>query len=134
MGIRWLEKRLAAEMCFEAVESAVEEYLRDSRKVGKPLPVFRYLERRMAETGFHPPGLFNAVVLVERGTKRAHEDAERADKRPIEPILPNADYLIEGIMAPYPFRELRAYWSRMHRQLRVHRMAEERERMRQDAT
>ncbi len=134
MGIRWLEKRLAAEMCFEAVESAVEEYLRDSREVGEPLPVFRYLERQLAATGFHPPGLFNAVVLVERGTKRAREDAERAAERPSEPVLANADYLIEGIMAPYPVRELRAYWSRVHRQLRAHRMAEERERVRQDAT
>ena len=68
------------------------------------------------------------------GGKSEDERAERTGRRPDGPILPDAHSLIEEIMTPYPFRELRAYWSRVHRQLRAHRMAEERERLRQDAT
>ena len=134
MGIRWVERQLAAELCFQAVEGVVEEYLRESREAGEPLPAFSYLQLRISATGFHPPGMWNAVSLVENGTKWARERAERTGRRPDGPILPDAHSLIEGIMTPYPFRELRAYWRRVHRQLRAHRMAEERERVRQDAT
>lgn len=136
MGIRWAEKRLAGELCFVVVEIAVSDYLRECREAGRTLPPYSNLQLRIAATGYNPPGLFNVVDIMESHAKRAREDAERAGKQLDEPILPDEYYLIEGIMGRYPIRRLRAYWNRLHRGRRAHRLQRitGSEEMQQDAT
>jgi len=136
VGLRWIEKRLAAELCFEAVEQTVEDYLIESRAAGERLPPRWNLVRRIAATGYLPPGLFTVIDLMERYRASTTADAVASNGEPGGLVLPDADYLIEGIMAPYPIRRLRAYWARVHRQLRAYRMAEimERSKTRHNAT
>ncbi len=128
MGIRSVETRLAPELCFEAVEATVEQYLSESQKEGRLLPPNSYLIFPMLRTGFHPPGLYNVVDLIGRHQESARAQAKGPGNEQDNELLPSADYLIEGIMSPYPFSRLRAYRHRARRKRRARQMAENLER------
>src|SRR5712692_12004334 len=105
MGIRQLEKSLAAELCYEAVVRAVEDYLDDCEAAGRILPAHENLIGPILRTGFSPPGLIGIQGFVyEEGRSNPQSHPQDAE---VQPHLPDADRLIEKIMAPYPVSRLR---------------------------
>ena len=107
MSIRSIEKRLAAELCFEAVVQAVNDYLDECRRAGRYLPPHEHLLTPIIRAGFYPQGLLSIKHFISREEKAAR--AERRDGtgegRGLD--LPSADSLIEEIMHPYPIARLR---------------------------
>jgi len=108
MGIRSIEKQLAAELCFEAVVEAVNDYLDECRQAGRYLPPHEHLVMPIIRAGFYPQGLLSIKHFISREEKAAW--AERRDEtgegRKLD--LPSADSLIEMIMYPFPIVRLRA--------------------------
>ena len=103
MGIRSVEKRLAAELCFEAVVEAVNDYLDECRQAGQSLPPHEHLVTPIIRAGYFPPGLFSAKDLIYR--ERAQRRGGTGEGKELS--LPSADSLIEAIMHPYPTNRLR---------------------------
>lgn len=103
MGIRSVEKRLAAELCFEAVVKAVNDYLDECRQAGRSLPPHEHLVTPIIRAGYFPPGLLsiNHFIYRERAERRKGTGEGK------ELSLPGADSLIERIMHPYPTNRLR---------------------------
>ena len=132
MGIRGIERRLAAELCYEAVATVVHEYLEESRQAGRLLWPHDHLVVPIIRAGYYPPGLLGVKHFIYR-----HQDVARAERKHMgeeagEPTLPDEDLLIEEIMWPYPTARLRARQRREATRLLVERQA--RESRRQDAT
>jgi len=132
MGIRGIERRLAAELCYEAVADAVDDYLEESRQAGRLLWPHEHLVLPIIRAGYHPPGLLGVKDFIFR-----HQDVARAERKHMgeeagELSLPDEGSLIEWIMWPYPTARLRARQRREEARLLVLRQA--RESRRQDAT
>ncbi len=100
MGIRSIEKRLAAELCFEAVVEAVNDYLDECSQAGRYLPPHEHLVMPIIRAGFYPPGLLSIKHFISREKKEAQGEGRKLD-------LPSADSLIEAIMYPYPIVRLK---------------------------
>ena len=107
MGIRSIEKQLAAELCFEAVVEAVNDYLDECGQAGRYLPSHDHLVMPIIRAGFYPQGLSKITQFIFREERAAR--AERSDATGKERKLdfPSADSLIEEIMYPYPIVRLR---------------------------
>lgn len=125
MGIRYLERRLAPELCYEAVAQAVHEYLEECREAGELLHPFEHLMFPIMRAGFYPRGLHSVKHFIYRHEETARAEAGRTGEEQRELPLPGEDELIEEIMRPYPTSRLRAYWKRVHNQLCAYRLAEE---------
>jgi hypothetical protein len=106
MGIRSVEKRLAAELCFEAVVQAVNDYLDECRRAGRYLPPHEHLVTPIIRAGFYPPGLLSVRDVIFREEMIARAEAKDGpDGQGLH--LPDADSLIEAIMYPFPVARLR---------------------------
>ena len=132
MGIRGIERRLAAELCYEAVAEAVHDYLEESRQAGRLLWPHEHLVVPIIRAGYYPPGLLDVKDFIYR-----HQDVARAERKHMgeeagELSVPDEGSLIEEIMWPYPTARLRARQRREATRLLVERQA--RESRRQDAT
>ena len=132
MGIRGIERRLAAELCYEAVADAVDDYLEESRQAGRLLWPHEHLVLPIIRAGYYPPGLLGVKDFIFR-----HQDVARAERKHMgeeagELSLPDEGSLIEWIMWPYPTARLRARQRREEARLLALRQA--RESRRQDAT
>src|SRR3990170_6084509 len=114
MGIRSIEKRLAAELCFEAVVEAVNDYLDECRQAGRSLPPHEHLVMPIIRAGFYPPGLLSIKHFISRQEKEARAERRNGTGEGKELDLPDADSLIEAIMYPFPTSRLRAA---IHRKL-----------------
>ncbi len=125
MGIRYVERRLAPELCYEAVARAVHEYLKECREAGELLHPFEHLMFPIIRAGFYPRGLHSVKHFIYRHEEMARVEARRTGEEQREIRLPGEDQLIEEIMRPYPTSRLRAYGRRAHKQLRAYRLAEE---------
>jgi hypothetical protein len=107
MGIRSIEKRLAAELCFEAMVEAVNDYLDECRRAGRYLPPHEHLITPKVRAGFYPQGLLSIKHFISREEVTAR--AERRDGTGEGRLhLPGADSLIEAVMYPFPIVRLRA--------------------------
>ena len=132
MGIRGIERRIAAELCYVAVAEAVHDYLAESREAGHLLWPHEHLVLPIIRAGYYPPGLLGVKDFIFR-----HQDVARAERKHVgeeagELSLPDEGELIEWIMWPYPTARLRARQRREEARLLVLRQA--RESRRQDAT
>ncbi len=132
MGIRGIERRLAAELCYEAVADAVDDYLEESRQAGRLLWPHEHLVVPIIRAGYYPPGLLGVKDFIFR-----HQDVARAERKHMgeeagELSLPDEGELIEEIMWPYPTARLRARQRREEARLLALRQA--RESRREDAT
>ena len=125
MGIRYVERRLAPELCYEAVARAVHEYLEECRQAGELLHPFEHLMFPIIRAGFYPRGLHSVKHFIYRHEEMARAEAQRAGEEQRELRLPGEDELIEQIMRPYPTMRLCAYWKRVHNQLSAQQLAEE---------
>lgn len=125
MGIRYLERRLAPELCYEAVARAVHEYLEECREAGELLHPFEHLMVPIIRAGFYPRGLHSVKHFIYRHEEMVRAEVRCAGEEQKELPLPGEDELIEQIMRPYPTTRLRAYWKRVHKQLWAYRLAEE---------
>ena len=115
MGLRGVEKALAAELCYEAVVRAVSEYLDECRAARRVLPALEYLIVPLIRQGYWPPKIMSAQQFIDRRVTEARAEAG-VDVR-IEVILPDVDSFVEAIMAPYPIDRLRTAALRRARQL-----------------
>ena len=108
MGIRSIEKQLAAELCFEAVVEAVNDYLDECGQAGRYLPPHEHLVMPIIRAGFYPQGLLSIKHFISR--EKIEAQAERRDGTGAGRKLdfPSADSLIETIMHPYPLVRLRS--------------------------
>jgi hypothetical protein len=132
MGIRAVERRLAAELCYEAVAEAVHEYLEESRHVGRLLWPHEHLVVPIIRAGYHPPGLLGVDDFIFRHQMISRAERKHAVAEARELSLPDEGELIEWIMWPYPTARLRARQRREETRLLVLRQA--RESRREDAT
>ncbi len=107
MGIRSIEKQLAAELCFEAVVEAVNDYLDGCRQAGRYLPPHDHLVMPIISAGFYPQGLFKITHFISREEKAAWAERRSAAGKGRKLDFPSADSLIEEIMYPYPILRLR---------------------------
>ncbi len=107
MGIRSIEKQLAAELCFEAVVEAVNDYLDECGQSGRYLPPHEHLVMPIIRGGFYPQGLFKITHFISREEKAARAERRDGTGKGREVDLPDADSLIETIMRPYPIVRLR---------------------------
>jgi len=125
MGIRGIERRLAAELCYEAVAEAVHDYLEESRQAGRLLWPHEHLVVPIIRAGYYPPGLLDVKDFIYR-----HQDVARAERKHMgeeagELSVPDEGSLIEEIMWPYPTARLRARRRRESRRSFDQRQAEE---------
>ncbi len=107
MGIRSIEKQLAAELCFEAVVEAVNDYLDECTQAGRYLPPHEHLVMPIIRAGFYPPGLLSIKHFISREEKAARAERKDATGKGRKLGFPSADSLIEAIMYPYPTARLR---------------------------
>ena len=107
MGIRSIEKQLAAELCFEAVVEAVNDYLDECMQAGRYLPPHDHLVMPIIRAGFYPQGLFKITRFIFREEKAARAERSDATGKGRKLDFPSADSLIEEIMRPYPIVRLR---------------------------
>ena len=107
MGIRSIEKQLAAELCFEAVVEAVNDYLDEGRLAGRYLPPHEHLVMPIIRAGFYPQGLFKITHFIFREEKAARAEMSDTTGKGRKLDFPCADSLIEEIMYPYPIVRLR---------------------------
>ncbi len=117
MGIRSIEKRLAAELCFEAVVEAVNDYLDECRQTGRYLPPHEHLVMPIIRAGFYPSGLLSIKHFISREKKEAQAEGRDGTGVGRKLDLPDADSLIEAIMHPYPIVRLKTAWHRKMLQL-----------------
>ena len=101
MGIRSIERRLAAELCYEVVVQAVRDYLAESRRAGRLADPFEHLVVPIIRAGFYPPGLLSVKHLIIRREEgiTGVESGEGSKNGAI--YLPEDDFLIEAIMGLY---------------------------------
>ncbi len=107
MGIRSIEKQLAAELCFEAVVEAVNDYLDECSQAGRYLPPHEHLVMPIIHAGFYPPGVLDVKHFIFREEEAARAERSDATGKGRKPDFPSADSLIEEIMRPYPIVRLR---------------------------
>ncbi len=107
MGIRSIEKQLAAELCFEAVVEAVNNYLDECRLAGRYLRPHEHLVMPIIRAGFYPPGLLSIKHFISREEMIARVEKKNATGEGRELDFPSSDSLIEEIMRPYPIVRLR---------------------------
>jgi hypothetical protein len=107
MGIRSIEKRLAAELCFEAVVQAVNDYLDECRRAGRYLPPHEHLVTPIIRAGFYPQGLLSIKHFISREEMTARAERRDGTGEGGKLHLPDADSLIEAIMYPFPTPRLR---------------------------
>lgn len=107
MGIRSIEKQMAAELCFEAVVEAVNDYLDDCRRASRYLPPHEHLVIPIIRAGFYPPGVLDVKHFIFREEMIARAERKNATGKGRELDFPSADSLIEEIMYPYPIVRLR---------------------------
>ena len=107
MGIRSIEKQLAAELCFEAVVEAVNDYLDECGQAGRYLPPHDHLVMPIIRAGFYPQGLFKITHFIFREEMAARAERRNATGKGRKLDFPSADSLIEEIMYPYPIVRLR---------------------------
>ncbi len=107
MSIRSIEKRLAAELCFEAVVEAVNDYLDECRQAGRYLPPHEHLVMPIIRSGFYPQGLFKITQFISLEEKAAGAKRSDATGKGSKLDFPSADSLIETIMHPYPIVRLK---------------------------
>ena len=105
MGLRGVEKALAAELCYEVVVSAVSDYLDECRAARRKLPVLDYLIVPIIRQGCWPPRIMSAQQFIDQAVTEARAEAG-ADAN-IELSLPDVNRFVEAIMAPYPVGRLR---------------------------
>ena len=117
MGIRSVEKQLAAELCFEAVVEAVNEYLDECGQAGRYLPAHEHLVMPIIRAGFYPQGLFKIGHFILREEMIARVERKNATDKGRELDFASADSLIETIMYPYPTARLRTATHRKMLQL-----------------
>ena len=117
MGIRSIEKQLAAELCFEAVVKAVNDYLDECGQAGRYLPPYEHLVMPIIRAGFYPQGLFKITHFISREEMAARTERRNATGEGRELYFPSADSLIEEIMYPYPTARLRTATHRKMLQL-----------------
>src|SRR5438093_9015490 len=132
MGIRGIERRLAAELCYEAVAEAVDDYLAESRQAGRLLWPHEHLVVPIIRAGYCPAGLLGVNDFIFRHQEVARAERKHMGEEAKELSLPDAGELIEWIMWPYPTARLRARQRREEARLFALRQA--RESRRQDAT
>ena len=114
MSIRSIEKQLAAELCFEAVVEAVNDYLDECRQAGRYLPPHEHLVMPIIRAGFYPPGLLSIKHFISREREEAQAEGRDGTREGRKLALPDADSLIEAIMYPYPIVRLK---TATHRQM-----------------
>ena len=107
MGIRSIEKQLAAELCFEAVVEAVNNFLDECRQAGRYLPPHDHLVMPIIRAGFYPQGLFKIGHFIFREGMIAPAERRDGTGKGRELDFASADSLIETIMYPYPTARLR---------------------------
>ncbi len=107
MGIRSVEKQLAAEVCFEAVVEAVNDYLDECGQAGRFLPPHEHLVMPIIRAGFYPQGLFKITHFIFREEMAARAERSDATGKGKKLDFPSADSLIEAIMYPYPIVRLK---------------------------
>ncbi len=107
MGIRSIEKQLAAELCFEAVVEAVNDYLDACRQAGRYLPPHEHLVMPIIRAGFYPSGLLSIKHFISREKMEAQAERRDGTGEVMKLDLPDADSLIEAIMYPYPIVRLK---------------------------
>ncbi len=117
MGIRFIEKQLAAELCFEAVVEAVNDYLDECKQAGRYLPPHDHLVIPIIRAGFYPPGLLDVKHFIFREEMIARAERRVGTGKGRELDFPSADSLIEIIMYPYPTARLRTATHRKMLQL-----------------
>ena len=66
MGIRSMERRLAPELCYEAVAEAVHAYVEESRQAGRLLWPHEHLVVPIIRAGYYPPGLLSVKHFISR--------------------------------------------------------------------
>ncbi len=108
MSIRSIEKQLAAELCFEAVVEAVNDYLVECSQAGRYLPPHEHLVMPIIRAGFYPQGLFKITHFISREEMIARVEGRDGTGKGRELDFPSADSLIEMIMYPFPIVRLRA--------------------------
>ncbi len=107
MSIRSIEKQLAAELCFEAVAEAVNDYLDECRQAGRYLPPHEHLVMPIIRAGFYPPGLLSIKHFIFREEMAAQAERGGGTGKGRKLDFPSADSLIEDIMHPYPIVRLK---------------------------
>ncbi len=117
MSIRSVEKQLAAELCFEAVVEAVNDYLDECRQAGRYLPPHEHLVMPIIRTGFYPQGLFKITHFIFREEMAARAERRDATGKGRKLDFPSANSLIETIMHPYPIVRLKTATHRKMLQL-----------------
>jgi hypothetical protein len=108
MGLRSIERHLAAELCYEAVTNAVRDYLEESRKAGRYLYYYENLVVPIIRAGFYPPGLLDVKHFIFRQEEVLHVEKKFANEEGAQIRLVAEGILIEEIMSPYPTHRLRA--------------------------
>lgn len=121
MGIRSVEKSLAAELCYQAVAEAVDDYLAESREAGYLLSPYETLVIPIVRAGCHPVGLAGAGDFIFEHRLQARAAARDAGRDGQDVSVVDADSLIEWIMWPYPTARLRARQRREATRLLVKR-------------
>jgi hypothetical protein len=108
MGLRSIERQLAAELCYEAVTRAVRDYLDESRKAGRYLYYYDNLVVPIIRAGYYPPGLLNVGDFIFRQEDVLRAEVKFASETGAQIRLVAEGILIEEIMSPYPTARLRA--------------------------
>src|SRR5207237_5213375 len=98
MGLRGVEKALAAELCYEAVVRAVSEYLDECRAARRVLPALEYLIVPLIRQGYWPPKIMSAQQFIDRRVTEARAEAG-VDVR-LEVIVPDVDSFCSGFSHP----------------------------------
>ena len=106
MGLRSIERHLAPELCYEAVTTAVRDYLQESRKAGRYLYYYDNLVVPIKRAGYQPPGLLNVGDFIFRLEEVLSAEKKLASEEGRQIRLVNEGTLIEEIMKPYPTARL----------------------------
>ncbi len=112
-----MEKQLAAELGFEAVVEAVNDYLDACRQAGRYLPPHDHLVMPIIRAGFYPQGLLSIKHFISREKQEAQAEGRDGIGVVRKLDLPDADSLIEAIMYPYPIVRLKTATHRKMLQL-----------------
>ena len=109
MGIRSIERRLAPELCYEAVAEAVHAYVEESRQAGRLLWPHEHLVVPIIRAGYYPPGLLSVKHFISRRQQEMARPQGRDAGTGVGEIgWRDEDSIIEEIMWPYPTARLRA--------------------------
>ncbi len=93
---------ILAELCFEAVVRAANDYLDECNRAGRYLPPHEHLVMPIIRAGFYPQGLLSIKHFISREKKEARAERRDGSGEGRKLDLPDADSLIEAIMYPYP--------------------------------